>query len=152
LILILNLIFVLVLVDRFRPRFRTRPPHLVPTSFHLPILSHRSLTPPRSRSQLQLNSIVILNPRPAAFFLHLTTDIYLFRSCSRPTTHFSHQCHITPAHTPTRSPDLREKFIKTESELFRWRFETDDAVEKQEWLKSLRFDWVTVSFTFLPIL
>lgn len=43
------------------------------------------------------------------------------------------------------SPDLREKFIKTESELFRHRFESDDANEKQEFLKSLQFDWVTVS-------
>jgi hypothetical protein len=43
------------------------------------------------------------------------------------------------------SPDLREKFIKTESELFRHRFESDDANERQEFLKSLKFDWVTVS-------
>lgn len=43
------------------------------------------------------------------------------------------------------SPDLREKFIKTESELFRHRFESDDANERQEFLKSLKFDWVAVS-------
>jgi hypothetical protein len=43
------------------------------------------------------------------------------------------------------SPDLREKFIKTESELFRHRFESDDATERQDFLKSMKFDWVAVS-------
>lgn len=43
-----------------------------------------------------------------------------------------------------RSPDLREKFVKTEAELFKQRFETDDATERQEFLKSLKFDWTPV--------
>lgn len=43
-----------------------------------------------------------------------------------------------------RSPDLREKFIRTELELFRQRFETDDRAERMAFVKSLAFDWIPV--------
>lgn len=49
------------------------------------------------------------------------------------------------------SPDLREKFIKAESELFRLRFETDDIHERDEFVRSLKFGWTSVStITFWP--
>jgi hypothetical protein len=44
-----------------------------------------------------------------------------------------------------RSPDLREKFVKTETELFKQRFETDDRYERAAFLRSLEFDWGAVS-------
>ena len=49
------------------------------------------------------------------------------------------------------SPDLREKFIRTESELFRQRYETDDQNERREFLESLQFDWQIVSIVALQI-
>lgn len=45
------------------------------------------------------------------------------------------------------SPDLREKFIRTELELFRQRFDSDDQYERSQFLKSLSFDWTTVDDT-----
>jgi DNA primase large subunit len=50
------------------------------------------------------------------------------------------------------SPDLREKFIRTESELFRQRYETDDQNERREFLESLQFDWQIVSTVAIQII
>ncbi len=43
-----------------------------------------------------------------------------------------------------RSPDLREKFVRCETELFKWRFESDDRFERSSFLKSLDLDWESV--------
>jgi DNA primase large subunit len=42
------------------------------------------------------------------------------------------------------SPDLRDKFIRTELELFKQRFDSDDQHERSQFLKSLNFDWTVV--------
>nr|ASF90196.1 hypothetical protein SPAR05346 [Bartheletia paradoxa] len=44
-----------------------------------------------------------------------------------------------------RSEELRARFVKAETMLFRLRFESDDGKEKQEFLDSLSFDWMPVS-------
>ena len=41
-------------------------------------------------------------------------------------------------------PDLRARFIRSETQLFKHRFESDDKNEKAEYLQSLKFDWVEV--------
>jgi DNA primase large subunit len=42
-------------------------------------------------------------------------------------------------------PDLRARFIRSETQLFKHRFESDDKNEKAEFLKSLQLNWVEVS-------
>ena len=44
-----------------------------------------------------------------------------------------------------RSEDLRRRFVKAESFLFRLRFETDDATERESFMRSLNLDWKPVS-------
>lgn len=44
-----------------------------------------------------------------------------------------------------RSEDLRRRFVKAESLLFRLRFETDDATEREIFMRSLNLDWNPVS-------
>jgi DNA primase large subunit len=41
-------------------------------------------------------------------------------------------------------PDLRARFIRSETALFKHRFESDDKLERAEFLKTLRFDWISV--------
>ena len=41
-------------------------------------------------------------------------------------------------------PDLRARFIRSETQLFKHRFESDDKNEKAEFLKSLALNWVEV--------
>lgn len=49
-----------------------------------------------------------------------------------------------PAFFPN-SEELRRRFLKSETTLFRLRFESDDAEEKQNFLKALQLDWTIVS-------
>lgn len=44
-----------------------------------------------------------------------------------------------------RSPELRRRFVKVESALFRLRYESDDAREREAFLDSLQLDWERVS-------
>ncbi|CEH14943.1 dna primase large subunit [Ceraceosorus bombacis] len=44
-----------------------------------------------------------------------------------------------------RSEELRRRFLKAEQTLFRIRFESDDAAERDAFLKTLNFDWVSVT-------
>ncbi|PWN36574.1 DNA primase, large subunit [Meira miltonrushii] len=44
-----------------------------------------------------------------------------------------------------RTEDLRRRFVKAETALFRLRFENDDASEKERFLKTLNFDWEFVT-------
>ncbi|KAJ6630728.1 eukaryotic and archaeal DNA primase, large subunit-domain-containing protein [Mycena sp. CBHHK59/15] len=46
-----------------------------------------------------------------------------------------------------RSEDLRRRFVKAETTLFRVRYETDDSKEREVFLKSRDFNWVTVDRT-----
>ncbi|KAK8847533.1 hypothetical protein IAR55_005391 [Kwoniella newhampshirensis] len=43
-----------------------------------------------------------------------------------------------------RSPDLRSRFVRSETALFKNRFETDDIHERAAFLRSLEFDWQIV--------
>ncbi|WVQ83184.1 hypothetical protein IAT38_005323 [Cryptococcus sp. DSM 104549] len=45
----------------------------------------------------------------------------------------------------SRSPDLRERFMKNEVALFKARYETDDKAERERFLRSLAFNWEQVS-------
>ncbi|PWN48323.1 DNA primase large subunit [Violaceomyces palustris] len=44
-----------------------------------------------------------------------------------------------------RSEELRRRFVKAETTLFRIRFETDDTLERESFLKTLNFDWQAVT-------
>ncbi|WVN89344.1 uncharacterized protein L203_104567 [Cryptococcus depauperatus CBS 7841] len=44
-----------------------------------------------------------------------------------------------------RSPDLRQRFVRSEVALFKSRFETDDTTERSEFLKSLSFGYDQVT-------
>lgn len=44
-----------------------------------------------------------------------------------------------------RSPELRARFVRAETALFRHRFETDDASERADFLRDLKLDWIMVS-------
>ncbi|KAH9926225.1 DNA primase large subunit [Fomitopsis serialis] len=44
-----------------------------------------------------------------------------------------------------RSEELRRRFVKAETALFRVRFETDDSEERTEFLKTRKFGWEDVS-------
>lgn len=43
-----------------------------------------------------------------------------------------------------RTEDLRRRFVKAETTLFRLRFENDDANEKERFLRTLNFEWEPV--------
>ncbi|KAI0934152.1 hypothetical protein AcV5_006091 [Taiwanofungus camphoratus] len=43
-----------------------------------------------------------------------------------------------------RSEDLRRRFVKAEMALFRIRYDSDDRVEREEFLSSRDFDWIPV--------
>ncbi len=44
-----------------------------------------------------------------------------------------------------RSPELRARFVRAETALFKHRFETDDAAERAHFLSTLDLSWATVS-------
>ncbi|CAK9786892.1 DNA primase, large subunit [Cutaneotrichosporon oleaginosum] len=46
-----------------------------------------------------------------------------------------------------RSPELRARFVRAETALFKHRFETDDAAERAHFLASLQLAWDTVGDT-----
>ena len=37
--------------------------------------------------------------------------------------------------------ELRKRFVKAETALFRVRYDADDTNERQQFLKSMKFDW-----------
>jgi len=39
------------------------------------------------------------------------------------------------------SEELRKRFVKAETALFRVRYDADDTQERQQFLKSMKFDW-----------
>jgi hypothetical protein len=41
--------------------------------------------------------------------------------------------------------ELRRRFVKAETILFRVRYDIDDSSEKEEFLNSRDFDWIAVS-------
>lgn len=43
-----------------------------------------------------------------------------------------------------RREDLRRRFIKAETSLFRVRYDTDDSKEREAFLKSRDFNWIAV--------
>jgi hypothetical protein len=43
--------------------------------------------------------------------------------------------------------DLRKRFVKAESTLFRIRYDSDDRNERDAFLSSRDFDWISVSST-----
>jgi len=45
--------------------------------------------------------------------------------------------------------ELRRRFVKAETTLFRVRYDSDDTSEKEEFLNSRDFDWITVRLSHL---
>jgi len=46
---------------------------------------------------------------------------------------------------PCVREELRRRFVKAETTLFRVRYDSDDTSEKEEFLNSRDFDWIAVS-------
>lgn len=46
--------------------------------------------------------------------------------------------------------ELRKRFVKAETALFRVRYDKDDTTERREFLKSMRFDWSGVCQNLPP--
>lgn len=46
--------------------------------------------------------------------------------------------------------ELRKRFVKAETTLFRVRYDSDLKVERGEFLKSMKFDWSGVCQDFSP--
>lgn len=69
-----------------------------------------------------------------AFLATLLTLPYL------PLPFFSTRLAAPNAH----SQELRQRFMKAETALFRLRFDSDSAEERQRFLESLNFDWQPV--------
>lgn len=44
----------------------------------------------------------------------------------------------------TGREELRRRFLKAETTLFRSRYDSDDTHERELFLKSMEFDWTTV--------
>lgn len=56
-----------------------------------------------------------------------------------------HYSHFILRLAFARSEELRERFIRAESSLFKIRYDTDDLKDRQEFIKSLDLDWESVS-------
>ena len=56
-----------------------------------------------------------------------------------------HYSHFILRLAFSSTQDLRRRFARIESALFRLRFQSDDAREKQKFIESLQFDWEVVS-------
>lgn len=52
---------------------------------------------------------------------------------------------MTWAFFNSRSEELRQRFVRAETTLFKIRFETDDLVERRRFVDSLQFGWEVVS-------
>jgi len=56
-----------------------------------------------------------------------------------------HYSHFILRLAFSSTEDLRRRFARIESALFRLRFQTDDARERQKFVESLQLDWEVVS-------
>ncbi|KAI0079949.1 DNA primase large subunit [Panus rudis PR-1116 ss-1] len=74
--------------------------------------------------------------------LHSSTAIAIDRDAERRKDHVG---HFILRLAFCRSEDLRRRFVKAETTLFRIRWETDDRSEKEDFLNSRDFDWLPVS-------
>lgn len=45
------------------------------------------------------------------------------------------------------SEDLRQRFLKAESTLFRVRYEETESADRESFLASRNFNWIPVSYT-----
>jgi DNA primase large subunit len=46
------------------------------------------------------------------------------------------------------SDELRRRFVKAETTLFKIRYETDDSTERESFLSTRDFNWIAVSFLY----
>ncbi|GAA98965.1 uncharacterized protein L969DRAFT_89018 [Mixia osmundae IAM 14324] len=56
-----------------------------------------------------------------------------------------HYSHFVLRLAFCRSDELRTRFVRAEASLFRARFDSDDAQERQQFINSLNMEWQTVS-------
>lgn len=56
-----------------------------------------------------------------------------------------HYSHFILRLAFSSTEDLRRRFARVETALFKLRFQSDDTNERQSFVKSLQFDWDTVS-------
>ncbi|KAF9005580.1 eukaryotic and archaeal DNA primase, large subunit-domain-containing protein [Cyathus striatus] len=74
--------------------------------------------------------------------LHASTAKYMLVDEERRKDHLS---HFVLRLAFCRSEDLRRRFVKAESTLFRVRYETDDYREREQFLNSRDFNWIPVT-------
>ena len=54
-------------------------------------------------------------------------------------------CDVRCVDWCSKREDLRRRFVKAETTLFKLRFDSEDTTEKMNFLNSRNFDWVMVS-------
>ncbi|CAL1704388.1 unnamed protein product [Somion occarium] len=95
----------------------------------------------RNRSWEELKSVA-LTQSEKYLPVHASTAIAVDRDAERKKDHVG---HFVLRLAFCRSEELRRRFVKSEMALFRIRWDTDDRVEREEFLNSRDFDWIPVS-------
>jgi len=71
--------------------------------------------------------------------LSANTAVTVDRDQQRRKDHYS---HFILRLAFCRSDELRHRFVNAETQLFRYRFETDDTSERENFIRSLNIDWI----------
>jgi DNA primase large subunit len=94
----------------------------------------------RNRNHEELKNLVIAQQKKY-LSLNSNTAASVDKDLERKKDHVS---HFVLRLAFCRSEDLRKRFIKAEKTLFRIRYETDDPVERAEFMQSRDFGWIEV--------
>jgi len=95
----------------------------------------------RNRSHADL-SVIIKDQQKKHLPLNANTAVNIDHDEERKRDHVS---HFVLRLAFCRSEELRRRFVKAETTLFKVRWEADDFKERAEWLRSRDFGWIEVS-------
>ncbi|KAI0748238.1 DNA primase large subunit [Daedaleopsis nitida] len=96
----------------------------------------------RNRSLKEMQTVIIDNVSNKYLKLNRTSAYTEDLDSERRKDHIG---HFVLRLAFCRSEDLRKRFVKAETTLFKLRYETDDSTEKAEFLSSRNFDWIQAS-------
>jgi DNA primase large subunit len=110
----------------------------------------KTITTAQSKKYLPLDSDTAIavdreNQRRRDHLGHFVLRLAFCQSCVVPDPIFLRK--FDEPHRDLRE-DLRRRFIKAESVLFRVRYEVDDRAEREEFLRSRDFGWIPVCLGF----
>ncbi|KAI0709357.1 DNA primase large subunit [Earliella scabrosa] len=96
----------------------------------------------RNRTFKEMQSVIMDNVCQKYLELNRTTHQTKLVDVERRKDHIG---HFVLRLAFCRSEDLRKRFVKAETTLFKLRYETEDTVERAAFLNSRNFDWQQVS-------